>query len=36
MKKSADQDQMLPSAASDQGLHCFLKFQEVKGQMKQS
>ena len=28
---SKDLDQMLHSAASDQGLHCLLQLQEVKG-----
>ena len=28
---SADPDQTLQNAASDQGLHCLLKLQEVKG-----
>ena len=31
MANSADLDQMLQNAASDQGLYCLLKLQEVKG-----
>ena len=31
LANSADPDQMLQNAASDQGLHCLLKLQEVKG-----
>ena len=30
LANSADPDQMLQSVASDQGLHCLLKLQEVK------
>ena len=30
---SADPDQMLQNVASDQGLHCFLKLQKVKGKI---
>ena len=30
LAKSADPDQMLHSAASDQSLHCLLKKQEIK------
>ena len=29
--QSADLDQMPQNAESDQGLHCFLELQEVKG-----
>ena len=31
LANSADPDQMPQDAASDQGLHCLLKLQEVKG-----
>ena len=36
MANSKDPDQTPQNAASDQGLHCLLKLQEDKGQMKQS
>ena len=36
LANSADPDQMLQNVASDQGLHCLLKLQEFKDQMKQS
>ena len=36
LANSADPDQMLQNVVSDQGLHCLLKLQEVKGEMKQS
>ena len=31
LANSADLDQTLQNVASDQGLHCLLKLQEVKG-----
>ena len=36
LANSADPDQMPQNAASDQGLHCLLIFQEANDQMKQS
>ena len=36
LANSAEPDQKLQNAASDQGLHCLLKLQEVKGSVKQS
>ena len=35
LANSADPDQMLQNAASDQGQHCLLELQEVKEQWKE-
>ena len=34
LANSADPDQMPQNVASDQGQHCLLKLQELKGEMK--